>query len=582
LASNFENPEQVSAEKVMKDPAAKDQQVGEQSTKDHAAKDQAPNGAAAPEPAPKADPPTRSRSRSADRSADKQERGEPKAAAAPPAAAPPAVALPTAAPPAEPALKPALETPAEAKAVEPEPPAAPAANGSDPAAAATAAPPTGAPQGRIFGAPRGGRPQGQPKNGAALDLVELKDMQIQKLNQIAKDLGVQGFAGFRKQELIFKILQVQAEKSGLIFSEGVLECLPDGFGFLRAPEYNYLPGPDDVYVSPSQIRRFDLRTGDTVSGQIRPPKEGERYFALIKVDAINFEPPEEARNKIFFDNLTPLYPQSRIKLETVKDNFSGRVMDLLTPIGKGQRGLIVAAPRTGKTMLLQSIANSITANHPEVTLIVLLIDERPEEVTDMQRSVKGEVISSTFDEPASRHVQVAEMVIEKAKRLVEHRKDVVILLDSITRLARAYNTVVPPSGKVLSGGVDSNALQRPKRFFGAARNIEEGGSLTIVASALVDTGSRMDDVIFEEFKGTGNMEIHLDRKLMDKRVFPAIDISKSGTRKEELLLAKEELNRVWVLRKVLNPLSPVESMELLIDKLSKTRSNAEFLAAMSG
>ncbi len=348
------------------------------------------------------------------------------------------------------------------------------------------------------------------------------------------------------------------------------------------PEYNYLPGPDDVYVSPSQIRRFDLRTGDTVSGQIRPPKEGERYFALIKVDAINFEPPEEARNKIFFDNLTPLYPMQRMKMETAKDNYSGRVMDLLTPIGKGQRGLIVAAPRTGKTMLLQNIANSITANHPEVSLIVLLIDERPEEVTDMQRSVRGEVISSTFDEPASRHVQVAEMVIEKAKRLVEHKKDVVILLDSITRLARAYNTVVPPSGKVLSGGVDSNALQRPKRFFGAARNIEEGGSLTILASALIDTGSRMDDVIFEEFKGTGNMEIHLDRKLMDKRVFPAIDITKSGTRKEELLLSREEFNRVIVLRRVLNPLSAVESMELLIDKLSKTASNQTFLAAMSG
>jgi transcription termination factor Rho len=424
--------------------------------------------------------------------------------------------------------------------------------------------------------------QGQKNGAATLDLVELKDMSIQNLNQTAKDLGVAGAAGLRKQELIFKILQTQAEKSGLIFSEGVLECLPDGFGFLRAPEYNYLPGPDDVYVSPSQIRRFDLRTGDTVSGQIRPPKEGERYFALIKVDAINFEPPEESRNKIFFDNLTPLYPDQRFKLETVKDNFSGRVMDLLTPIGKGQRGLIVAPPRTGKTMLLQNIANSITTNHPEANLIVLLIDERPEEVTDMQRSVRGEVISSTFDEPASRHVQVAEMVIEKAKRLVEHKRDVVILLDSITRLARAYNTVVPPSGKVLSGGVDSNALQRPKRFFGAARNIEEGGSLTIVATALVDTGSRMDDVIFEEFKGTGNMEIHLDRKLVDKRVFPAIDINKSGTRKEELLMPREELNRVWILRKVLNPLSPVESMELLLDKLGKTRSNAEFLAAMSG
>ena len=421
------------------------------------------------------------------------------------------------------------------------------------------------------------------RNGTTtLDLVELKDMQIQALNQIAKDLGVQGAAGLRKQELIFKILQTQAEKSGLIFSEGVLECLPDGFGFLRAPEYNYLPGPDDVYVSPSQIRRFDLRTGDTVSGQIRPPKEGERYFALIKVDAINFEPPEESRNKIFFDNLTPLYPDQRWKLETTRDNASGRVMDLLTPIGKGQRGLIVAPPRTGKTMLLQNIANSITTNHPEANLIVLLIDERPEEVTDMQRSVRGEVISSTFDEPAARHVQVAEMVIEKAKRLIEHKRDVVILLDSITRLARAYNTVVPPSGKVLSGGVDSNALQRPKRFFGAARNIEEGGSLTIVATALIDTGSRMDDVIFEEFKGTGNMEIHLDRKLVDKRVFPAIDINKSGTRKEELLMPREELNRVWILRKVLNPLSPVESMELLLDKLGKTRSNAEFLAAMSG
>jgi transcription termination factor Rho len=420
------------------------------------------------------------------------------------------------------------------------------------------------------------------RSGSTLDLVELKDMSIQRLNQVAKDMGVAGGAGLRKQELIFKILQTQAEKSGLIFSEGVLECLPDGFGFLRAPEYNYLPGPDDVYVSPSQIRRFDLRTGDTISGQIRPPKEGERYFALIKVDAINFEPPEESRNKIFFDNLTPLYPAERLKLETTRENNSGRVMDLLTPIGKGQRGLIVAPPRTGKTMLLQNIANSITVNHPEVTLIVLLIDERPEEVTDMQRSVKGEVISSTFDEPATRHVQVAEMVIEKAKRLIEHKKDVVILLDSITRLARAYNTVVPPSGKVLSGGVDSNALQRPKRFFGAARNIEEGGSLTIVATALVDTGSRMDDVIFEEFKGTGNMEIHLDRKLVDKRVFPAIDINKSGTRKEELLMPREELNRVWVLRKVLNPLSATESMELLLDKLSKTRSNAEFLGAMSG
>ena len=492
--------------------------------------------------------------------------------------------------PAEP--KPAAEPKpiAEAKpAAEPRP-ASEAKPVTPPLASPAAPPPAAEPPAPLpgpethLGAQR--RKQGSAqaaKSGTpTLDLVELKDMSIQKLNQVAKDMNIAGAAGLRKQELIFKILQTQAEKSGLIFSEGVLECLPDGFGFLRAPEYNYLPGPDDVYVSPSQIRRFDLRTGDTISGQIRPPKEGERYFALIKVDAINFEPPEEARNKIFFDNLTPLYPNERLKLETVRDNYSGRVMDLLTPIGKGQRGLIVSPPRTGKTMLLQSIANSVTTNHPEVTLIVLLIDERPEEVTDMQRSVKGEVISSTFDEPATRHVQVAEMVIEKAKRLVEHKRDVVILLDSITRLARAYNTIVPPSGKVLSGGVDSNALQRPKRFFGAARNIEEGGSLTIIATALIDTGSRMDDVIFEEFKGTGNMEIHLERKLVDKRVFPAIDINKSGTRKEELLLPKDELNRVWILRKVLNPLSPVETMELLLDKLGKTRSNGEFLGAMSG
>ena len=416
----------------------------------------------------------------------------------------------------------------------------------------------------------------------SLNIAELKEMNISSLAKIAKDLGVAGATGMRKQELIFKILQAQTEQSGLIFSEGVLECLPDGFGFLRAPEYNYLPGPDDIYVSPSQIRKFNLRTGDTISGQIRPPKEGERYFALIKVEAVNFETPEAARERIFFDNLTPLYPQGRIKLEATKDNLSARVMDLMTPIGKGQRGLIVAAPRTGKTMLLQNIANSVTANHPEVILIVLLIDERPEEVTDMQRSVNGEVISSTFDEAASRHVQVAEMVIEKAKRLIEHKRDVVILLDSVTRLARAYNTVVPPSGKVLSGGVDSNALQRPKRFFGAARNIEEGGSLTIMATALIETGSRMDDVIFEEFKGTGNMEIHLDRKLVDKRVFPSIDINKSGTRKEELLLSKEELNRVWILRKVLSPLSQVEAMELLLDKMSKTNGNQEFLSSMSG
>jgi len=388
-------------------------------------------------------------------------------------------------------------------------------------------------------------------------------MGITKLTQVAKDLNVTGASGMRKQELIFQILKAQTEQSGFIFSEGVLEVLPDGFGFLRAPDYNYLPGPDDIYVSPSQIRKFDLQTGDTVSGQIRPPKDGERYFALIKVEAVNFESPDQTRDKIFFENLTPLYPQERAQLETAGDNLSARVMDLMTPIGKGQRGLIVAAPRTGKTMLLQSIAQSIAKNHSEVYLIVLLIDERPEEVTDMQRSVDGEVISSTFDEPAQRHVQVAEMVIEKAKRLVEHKKDVFILLDSVTRLARAYNTVIPPSGKVLS-----------------ARNIEEGGSLTIMATALVDTGSRMDDVIFEEFKGTGNMEIHLDRKLVDKRVFPAIDIQKSGTRKEELLLGKEDLNRVWVLRKVLNPLSSVEAMELLLDKMGKTKSNADFLASM--
>jgi len=414
-----------------------------------------------------------------------------------------------------------------------------------------------------------------------MDIAELKEMNISSLTQIAKDLNVAGATGMRKQELIFKILQAQTEKNGLIFSEGVLETLPDGFGFLRAPDYNYLPGPDDIYVSPSQIRKFDLHTGDTVSGQIRPPKDGERYFALIKVEAINFEHPDVARNKIFFDNLTPLYPEDRITLETQPDNLSARVMDLMVPIGKGQRGLIVSPPRTGKTMLLQTIANSVTHNHPEIILIVLLIDERPEEVTDMQRSVNGEVISSTFDEPATRHVQVAEMVIEKAKRLVEHKRDVVILLDSITRLARAYNTIVPPSGKVLSGGVDSNALQRPKRFFGAARNIEEGGSLTIIATALIDTGSRMDDVIFEEFKGTGNMEVHLERKLVEKRVFPAIDINRSGTRKEELLMPKDELNRVWVLRKVLNPLSAVETMELMLERLSKRRSNKEFLASMS-
>ncbi len=423
-------------------------------------------------------------------------------------------------------------------------------------------------------------PQTKTARKNTLDISALKEMSSADLTKVANDMGVDGASALRKQELIFKVLQAQTEKSGLIFAEGVLECLPDGFGFLRAPEYNYLPGPDDIYVSPSQIRRFDLRTGDTVSGQVRQPKDGERYFALIKVEAVNFEHPEVARNKIFFDNLTPLYPLERLSLE-LEGDMSSRILDLVTPMGKGQRALIVAPPRTGKTMLLQSIAHAIAANHPEVILIVLLIDERPEEVTDMQRSVQGEVVSSTFDEPATRHVQVADMVTEKAKRLVEHKKDVVILLDSITRLARAYNTVQPPSGKVLSGGIDANALHRPKRFFGAARNVEEGGSLTIIATALIDTGSRMDDVIFEEFKGTGNSELHLDRKLVDKRIFPAIDINKSGTRKEELLMPEDELRRVWVLRKVLNPLSTVESMELLRDKLKKVKSNEEFLNAMS-
>ena len=406
-------------------------------------------------------------------------------------------------------------------------------------------------------------------------------MSVGALTKIAKQLDVPGATGMRKQELIFEILKARAEKSGLIFSEGVLEVLPDGFGFLRAPDYNYLPGPDDIYVSPSQIRKFDLHTGDTVSGQIRPPKDGERYFALIKVEAVNFEPPEHAREKVFFENLTPLYPQNRISLETDGENLSARVLDLMVPIGKGQRGLIVAPPRTGKTMLLQNIANSITHNHPEVYLIVLLIDERPEEVTDMQRSVHGEVISSTFDEPAQRHVQVAEMVIEKAKRLVEHKRDVVILLDSITRLARAYNTVVPSSGKVLTGGVDANALQRPKRFFGAARNIEEGGSLTIIATALIDTGSRMDEVIFEEFKGTGNSEIVLDRKVADKRTFPALDITKSGTRKEELLVDRGVLAKMWVLRRVLMPMGTNDGLEFLINKLKESKNNSEFFDAMN-
>ncbi|HMK66307.1 MAG TPA: transcription termination factor Rho [Thermodesulfobacteriota bacterium] len=415
-----------------------------------------------------------------------------------------------------------------------------------------------------------------------MNLAELKQKKISELTQMAKEFNIEGASGMRKQELIFALLQAQTEKNGLIYGEGVLEILPDGFGFLRAPDYNYLPGPDDIYVSPSQIRRFNLRTGDTTSGQIRPPKDNERYFALLKVESVNFEDPEVSRDKILFDNLTPLYPNERIQLETNDPvNYSIRVMDLLTPIGKGQRGLIVSPPRTGKTMLLQNIANSISRNFKDIILIVLLIDERPEEVTDMQRSVKAEVISSTFDEPAQRHIQVAEMVIEKAKRLVEHKRDVVILLDSITRLARAYNTVVPPSGKILSGGVDSNALHRPKRFFGAARNIEEGGSLTIIATALVDTGSRMDEVIFEEFKGTGNMEIHLDRKLSDKRIFPAIDINRSGTRKEELLLKTDELNKVWILRKLLAPLTVVDSMEFLLEKMDGTKNNAEFLSLMN-
>jgi transcription termination factor Rho len=413
-----------------------------------------------------------------------------------------------------------------------------------------------------------------------MNLADLKELTIADLTKMAKDLNINGYSSLKKQELTFRILQAKIESEGSIYGEGVLEILPDGFGFLRSPNYNYLPGPDDIYISPSQIRRFGLRTGDTISGQIRPPKEGERYFALLRVEAVNFEDPEVAKDKILFDNLTPLYPEQRIDLETKTEEVSMRIMNLLTPLGAGQRGLIVAAPRTGKTILLQKLANSIAVNHPEIVLIVLLIDERPEEVTDMERSVRGEVISSTFDEPAERHIQVAEMVIEKAKRLVEHQKDVVILLDSITRLARAYNTTSPPSGKVLSGGIDSNALQRPKRFFGAARNIEEGGSLTILATALVDTGSRMDDVIFEEFKGTGNMELHLDRRLVDKRIFPSIDINKSGTRKEELLLTPEELNKVWILRKVLNPLGVVEALELLHEKMLKTKSNKVFLDSM--
>lgn len=417
--------------------------------------------------------------------------------------------------------------------------------------------------------------------GGVLNLTEIKRKNIQSLIRLAQEYGIEGASSMRKQDLIFAILQSHAERNGIVYGDGVLEILPDGFGFLRTQDYNYLPGPDDIYVSPSQIRRFNLRTGDTVFGQVRPPKDNERYFALLKVESINYEPPEVAREKILFDNLTPIYPNRKIKLETTSDNFSTRVMDMLTPIGFGQRGLIVAPPRTGKTMLLQNIANAIAKNHPEAYLIVLLIDERPEEVTDMERNVRAEVVSSTFDEPAQRHVQVAEMVIEKAKRLVEHKRDVVILLDSITRLARAYNTVVPPSGKILSGGLDSNALHRPKRFFGAARNIEEGGSLTIVATALIDTGSRMDEVIFEEFKGTGNMEIVLDRRLADRRIFPAIDINKSGTRKEELLLPPQDLNRIWILRKLLSPLNPIDAMEFLLDKMAGTKNNAEFLASMS-
>ena len=414
-----------------------------------------------------------------------------------------------------------------------------------------------------------------------MNIVELKGKKIKELTTLAKKFKIDSAAGMRKQELIFALLQAEIERTGLIFGEGTLEILPDGFGFLRAPNYNYLPGPDDIYVSPSQIRRFNLRTGDTVSGQIRQPKETERYFALLKVEAVNYEDPEVAREKILFDNLTPLYPDRKVLLETKPDNYSMRIMDLLNPIGFGQRGLIVSPPRSGKTMLLQAIANSLSANHKDIVLFVLLIDERPEEVTDMERSVNGEVISSTFDEPAERHVQVAEMVIEKAKRLVEHKKDVVILLDSVTRLARAYNSVMPPSGKILSGGVDSNALQRPKRFFGAARNIEEGGSLTIIATALVDTGSRMDEVIFEEFKGTGNMELQLDRRLADKRVFPAIDIKKSGTRKEELLMDADTLTRVWILRKLLSSLNPVDSLEFLLDKMNGTKDNLSFLNSMN-
>ena len=414
-----------------------------------------------------------------------------------------------------------------------------------------------------------------------MNIEEIKRLPISELTNMAKDLNVAGASGMRRQDLIFAILQTQAEKNESITGSGVLEILPDSFGFLRAVDYNYLPSPDDIYISPSQIRRFSLRTGDTVAGEVRPPKDGEKYFALLKVDTVNFESPEGARDKILFDNLTPLYPEEKLNLEADPENYSTRIMDLFTPIGKGQRALIVSPPRAGKTVLLKDIAHSISTNHEEVNLMVLLIDERPEEVTDMQRSVKGEVISSTFDEPATRHVQVAEMVIEKAKRLVEHKNDVVILLDSITRLARAYNTVVPPSGKVLSGGVDSNALHKPKRFFGAARNIENGGSLTIISTALIDTGSRMDEVIFEEFKGTGNMELHLDRRIADRRVFPAFDLIRSGTRKEELLIPKSNLNKVWILRRLLQEMNPIEAMEFIVDKIRKTETNQAFFNAMN-
>ncbi len=414
-----------------------------------------------------------------------------------------------------------------------------------------------------------------------LDITKLKNMSVAELSKYARDMGINGISGIRKQDLIFKILQGKAEKAGLMFGEGTLEILQEGFGFLRSVNYNYLPCPDDIYISPSQIRRFDLKTGDTVSGHIRPPKEGEKYFALLKVEAVNYENPEKCKEKIFFDNLTPIYPQDRLVLETKSDEVSMRLMDLITPIGKGQRALIVAPPYSGKTVLLQKIANSLMHNHPDIVLMVLLIDERPEEVTDMQRSVRGEVIASTFDEPPERHVQIAEMVLEKAKRLVEHKRDVVILLDSITRLARAYNTVVPHSGKILSGGVDSNALHKPKRFFGAARAVEEGGSLTVIATALVDTGSRMDEVIFEEFKGTGNMELQLDRNLFQRRIYPAIDIRRSNTRHEEKLISSDDLQRVWLLRKAIHDLNVAEAMELLIDRISKFKSNKDFLENLS-